>query len=106
MATDDRVREVVRMLGDALRQARGMRQLTRLELVGLLRTTIPVNTYAGYELGLRNCLIPRLVEICEALNITVMVNGTGVKMIPAAQHEAPYTYFVAARRDGDDIAVT
>jgi hypothetical protein len=103
---DDRAREVIRMLSNGLRQARAARLWTRSQLVARMRTPIPVNTYAGYEQRIRVCSLPRLVDICHALDIAVMVSGTGVKVIPAAHEGMPSPYFVAVQRNGGDLEVT
>jgi transcriptional regulator with XRE-family HTH domain len=62
---------VVRAVGEELRRARACVGWTRPELVQHMKTRIPVNTYACYEQGIRQCSIPRLVEICEALGVGV-----------------------------------
>jgi len=66
-AEDSADRAIVRAIGDELRRARGSVGWTRPELIKQMQTQMPVNTYAGYEQGIRLCSIPRLVEICEAL---------------------------------------
>src|SRR6266566_5818635 len=68
---DDTDQAIVRAVGEELRRARACVGWTRPELIRRMRTQIPVNTYAGYEQGIRQCSIPRLVEICEALGVTV-----------------------------------
>jgi transcriptional regulator with XRE-family HTH domain len=66
---NDADRAVVKAVGDELRRARACVGWSRPELVKRMKTQIPVNTYACYEQGIRQCSIPRLVEICEALGI-------------------------------------
>lgn len=63
---------IIRAVGEELRRARASLGLTRPELVKRMRTDIPVNTYACYEQGIRQCSIPRLVEICQALGISAL----------------------------------
>lgn len=62
---------IVRAIGEELRRARASAGWTRPQLVRCMTTRIPVNTYAGYERGIRQCSIPRLVEICQALGVDV-----------------------------------
>ena len=65
---DDIDRAIVRAIGEELRRARMSEGWSRPELIKRMKTRIPVNTYAGYEQGIRQCSIPRLVEICQALD--------------------------------------
>lgn len=67
--TDDTDQSIVKAVGDELRRARACVGWSRPELVKRMKTRIPVNTYACYEQGIRQCSIPRLVEICEALGV-------------------------------------
>jgi transcriptional regulator with XRE-family HTH domain len=67
MATDD---QIVRAVGEQLRRARVNRGWSRPEFVKQMPTTMPINTYAGYEQGIRQCSIPRLVEICQVLGVS------------------------------------
>lgn len=68
MATKDSADQVLmRAIGDELRQARMSAGWSRPDLVERLPTRTPVNTYACYEQGIRQCSIPRLVEICQVL---------------------------------------
>lgn len=62
---------IVKAVGEELRRARACVGWSRPELVRRMRTRIPVNTYACYEQGIRQCSIPRLIEICEALGVSV-----------------------------------
>lgn len=62
---------IVRAVGEELRRARAHAGWSRPELIKHMRTRIPVNTYACYEQGIRQCSIPRLVEICQALRVGV-----------------------------------
>jgi transcriptional regulator with XRE-family HTH domain len=62
---------IVRAIGEELRRARANAGWSRPELVKHMQTQIPVNTYACYEQGIRQCSIPRLVEICQALRVSV-----------------------------------
>lgn len=67
---DDFDDKVSHAIGNALRDARNSLGLTRSALVALLKRTMPVTTLACYEQGVRPCPIPRLVEICQALNVS------------------------------------
>ena len=67
---DDTDQAIVRAIGEELRRARTSAGWTRPELIKHMKTRIPVNTYAGYEQGIRQCSIPRLVEICQALGVS------------------------------------
>lgn len=70
---DDQIdRAIVRAIGEELQRARIGLRWTRRELVERMRTNVPVNTYACYEQGIRQCSIPRLVEICEALHVSAL----------------------------------
>jgi transcriptional regulator with XRE-family HTH domain len=62
---------IIRALGEELRRARATAGWSRPELVKRMKTRVPVNTYACYEQGIRQCSIPRLVEICDALGVSV-----------------------------------
>lgn len=62
---------IVQAIGEELRRARANVGWSRPELVEHMQTRIPVNTYACYEQGIRQCSIPRLVEICQALRVSV-----------------------------------
>jgi transcriptional regulator with XRE-family HTH domain len=62
---------IVRAIGEELRRARGSAGWSRPELIKRMKTPVPVNTYACYEQGIRACSIPRLVEICQAMDISV-----------------------------------
>jgi len=63
--------QIVRAIGEELRRARANAGWSRPELIEHMKTRIPVNTYACYEQGIRQCSIPRLVEICQALKVNV-----------------------------------
>lgn len=63
---------IVRAIGQELRRARTTAGWSRPELVSRMRSQVPVNTYACYEQGIRQCSIPRLYEICQALDVSVM----------------------------------
>lgn len=63
---------VVRAIGEELRRARASVGWSRPELIKHMQTPIPVNTYACYEQGIRQCSIPRLVEICQTLGVSVL----------------------------------
>jgi transcriptional regulator with XRE-family HTH domain len=65
---DDTDQAIVRAIGEELRRARMSAGWSRPELIKRMKTRIPVNTYACYEQGIRQCSIPRLVEICQALD--------------------------------------
>lgn len=60
---------IILAIGEELRRARDSLGWSRAELVKRLSPTVPVNTYACYEKGIRQCSIPRLVEICRALGV-------------------------------------
>jgi transcriptional regulator with XRE-family HTH domain len=62
--------EIVVAVGEELRRARGSAGWSRPELIKRMRTPVPVNTYACYEQGIRQCSIPRLVEICRTLDVS------------------------------------
>jgi transcriptional regulator with XRE-family HTH domain len=64
--TDD---AIVRAIGRELRRARDSMGWSRPDLVKRMHTNVPVNTLAGYEQGIRQVSIPRLVEICRALGV-------------------------------------
>lgn len=57
-----------RVLGDEIRRLRKLRGWTRKELNDRLQSDISLQTLATYELGTRQCSVPRFVEICIALN--------------------------------------
>jgi transcriptional regulator with XRE-family HTH domain len=61
---------IIRAIGEELRRARANAGWSRPQLVKYMKTQIPVNTYACYEQGIRQCSIPRLVEICQALGVS------------------------------------
>lgn len=60
---------ITRAVGDELKRARRSRGLSRPELIRRLAEAMPVNTLACYEQGIRPCSIPRLVELCEAMDM-------------------------------------
>lgn len=73
--TDDEIADdtdgaIVRAIGEELRRARANAGWSRPQLIKYMKTQIPVNTYACYEQGIRQCSIPRLVEICQALGVS------------------------------------
>ena len=57
-----------RVLGDEIRRLRKRRGLTRKQLNKRLQSDISLQTLATYELGTRQCTVPRFVEICLALD--------------------------------------
>jgi transcriptional regulator with XRE-family HTH domain len=57
-------------LGDEIRRAREDQHLTRAELVDRLPVDISAQALAHYEYGDRPCTTTRLVQICEALNVS------------------------------------
>ncbi len=67
---DEIDQSIVRAIGAELRRARANAGWSRPELIKHMQTRIPVNTYACYEQGIRQCSIPRLVEICQALRVS------------------------------------
>lgn len=60
---------VNRAIGDELRRVRDDLGWTRGMVVDRMSSDISVQTLANYEYGLRPCTVPRLVEICEALDV-------------------------------------
>ena len=68
---DNADQAIIQAIGAELRRARGQVGWSRPELVKRMKTRVPVNTYACYEQGIRQCSIPRLVEICQALDVNV-----------------------------------
>jgi transcriptional regulator with XRE-family HTH domain len=60
---------IIRAIGEELRRARDNLGWSRPELVRRMASDVPVNTYACYEQGIRQCSIPRLVEICQTLGV-------------------------------------
>jgi transcriptional regulator with XRE-family HTH domain len=63
---------IVRAIGEELRRARTSAGWSRPDLVKRMKSQVPVNTYACYEQGIRQCSIPRLFEICQALDVNVL----------------------------------
>lgn len=61
---------VNRAIGDELRRVRDGRGWTRGMVVDRMSSEISVQTLANYEYGSRPCTLPRLVEICEALDVS------------------------------------
>jgi transcriptional regulator with XRE-family HTH domain len=57
-------------IGDELRRVRDGRGWTRGKVVELMSSDISVQTLANYESGIRPCTLPRLVDICEALEVS------------------------------------
>jgi transcriptional regulator with XRE-family HTH domain len=68
---DGAQRTITRALGDELRRVRDGQGLTRAEVAKRMSTDISIQTLANYEHGIRQCAIPRLVEICDALGVPV-----------------------------------
>jgi transcriptional regulator with XRE-family HTH domain len=58
-----------RAVGEEIRRARQIAKLTRSDLVKRMGSGIKVQTLGGYERGIRQCAIARLVEICRALGV-------------------------------------
>lgn len=69
---DDVDGAIVRAVGEELRRVRTGAGWSRPELVKRMKKRVPVNTYACYEQGLRQCSIPRLVEICQVLGVSAL----------------------------------
>jgi transcriptional regulator with XRE-family HTH domain len=69
---DDAEQAIVRAVGEELRRARTSAGWSRPELVKRMKKRVPVNTYACYEQGIRQCSIPRLVEICQVLGVSAL----------------------------------
>lgn len=61
--------QIVRAIGEELRRARQGLGWSRPELIKRMNVDMPVNTYACYEQGIRQCSIPRLVHICRTLGV-------------------------------------
>lgn len=64
-------RQIAQAIGLELRRVREQRGWTRPEFVKKIKTSTPVNTYACYEQGIRQCSIPHLIMICDALEVSV-----------------------------------
>lgn len=60
---------VNRAIGEELRRVRDDLGWTRGTVVERMSSDISVQTLANYEYGIRPCTLPRLVEICEALDV-------------------------------------
>lgn len=60
---------VNRAIGDELRRVRDDLGWTRGMVIDRMASDISVQALANYEYGLRPCTLPRLVEICEALDV-------------------------------------
>jgi transcriptional regulator with XRE-family HTH domain len=69
---DDADQAIIRAVGEELRRARTGVGWTRPELVKRMKKRVPVNTYACYEQGIRQCSIPRLIEICQTLGVSAL----------------------------------
>ncbi|WP_020666346.1 helix-turn-helix domain-containing protein [Amycolatopsis nigrescens] len=63
---------VLRVLGDELRRARGQRGWSRRQLQARLTAKVSVQTLATYELGTRHCSVVRLMELCQALDVSAV----------------------------------
>ncbi|WP_406633344.1 helix-turn-helix domain-containing protein [Amycolatopsis sp. WGS_07] len=62
--------EIQRLLGDALREQRRRRGLTRAAMSALLGGDVAPSTVAAYENGIRHCSVLRLVQLCAVLDTT------------------------------------
>jgi len=62
---------IIKAIGEELARARKRCGWTRPEMIKHMQTKIPVNTYACYEQGIRQCSIPLLIEICETLGTSL-----------------------------------
>jgi transcriptional regulator with XRE-family HTH domain len=60
---------IVQAIGEELRRARTAAGWSRPQLVKRVKSRVPVNTYACYEQGIRQCSVPRLLELCDALGV-------------------------------------
>lgn len=60
---------VNRAIGDELRRVRDDLGWTRSMVIERMSSDISVQALANYEHGLRPCTLPRLVELCEALEV-------------------------------------
>lgn len=69
---DDSEQAIIRAVGEELRRARTSAGWSRPELVKRMKKRVPVNTYACYEQGIRQCSIPRLIEICQVLEVSAL----------------------------------
>ncbi len=72
VVADDVDHLIIRAIGEELRRARTSAGWSRPDLVKRMKSQVPVNTYACYEQGIRQCSIPRLFEICQALEVDVL----------------------------------
>lgn len=69
---DDVDHLIIQAIGEELRRARASAGWSRPDLVKRMKSQVPVNTYACYEQGIRQCSIPRLFEICQALDVNIL----------------------------------
>lgn len=67
----DRIRAFLRALGDELRQARKRRGWFRRDLQARLSSAVSLQTIATYELGTRHCTVARLLDLADALEVSM-----------------------------------
>ena len=60
----------MRAVGAEIRRVRDHLGWTRGQTVDRMSSTINIQTLANYEYGIRPCTLPRLVEICHALEVS------------------------------------
>ena len=61
---------IMRAVGAEIRRVRDHLGWTRATVVDRMSSTINIQTLANYEYGIRPCTLPRLVEICHALEVS------------------------------------
>lgn len=61
---------LARSVGQMMRAARQARQLTMAKLVTLLTTSIHPQTYASYELAVRQITVARFVDACLQMGVS------------------------------------
>jgi transcriptional regulator with XRE-family HTH domain len=83
--------ELYRAIGDELQLARKQAELLQQDLAD--RLSIPRNTLATYEQGIRGCSIPRMVELCQEMGISApklldrALRRVTAPRCPTCQHE-------------------
>lgn len=63
-------KRVATAIGHVLRRLRAERAWTRADLVDRFDDQFHIQTIAGYEQGIRNCTVARLVVLCHALGVS------------------------------------
>jgi transcriptional regulator with XRE-family HTH domain len=72
VTADDIDHLIIRAIGEELRRARTSAGWSRPDLVKHIKSPVPVSTYGCYEQGTRQCSIPRLFEICQAMDVNLL----------------------------------